>query len=48
MSIAITLPDKSVREAEAGISVLDFAKSIAISLGKKKPSLGNSTANSLT
>ncbi|KRL43875.1 threonine--tRNA ligase [Lacticaseibacillus manihotivorans] len=35
MSIAITLPDKSVREAEAGISVLDFAKSIAISLGKK-------------
>ena len=35
MSIAITLPDKSVREAVAGISVLDFAKSIAISLGKK-------------
>ncbi|WP_390406863.1 threonine--tRNA ligase [Lacticaseibacillus jixiensis] len=35
MSISITLPDNSKREVEAGASVLDFAKSIAISLAKK-------------
>ncbi|MFD1484156.1 threonine--tRNA ligase [Lacticaseibacillus baoqingensis] len=35
MSIAITLPDNSVKHCDAGVSVLDVAKSIATSLAKK-------------
>ena len=33
--IKITMPDGAIREAEAGISALDFAKSISNSMAKK-------------